>query len=54
MTGMQGLKKFYVRAQIRDLEVRGITVLYDQAIEGTIDPVVIAMSSAFAPFPGTA
>ena len=37
LTGMQGLKNFLVRAEIRDLEIRGITVLYDQAIEGTTD-----------------
>jgi peptidoglycan hydrolase-like protein with peptidoglycan-binding domain len=48
--GMQGLKKFYVRAHIKDGEVRGLTVLYDQATEGIMDPVVVAMSSAFAPF----
>ena len=52
LSGMQNLKKFYVRAEIRDGEVRGITVLYDQAMESIMDPVVVAMSSAFAPFPG--
>ena len=34
----------------KDNEVRGITILYDQAMEGTMDPVVVAMSSAFVPF----
>jgi peptidoglycan hydrolase-like protein with peptidoglycan-binding domain len=48
--GTQGLKKFYVRAHIKDGEVRGMTVMYDQATEGIMDPVVVAMSSAFAPF----
>jgi hypothetical protein len=48
---MQGLKKFYVRGQFRDSEVRILTILYDQATEGTMEPVVIAMSSAFNPFP---
>ena len=33
LSGMQGLKKFYVRAEIKDGEVRGMTVLYDQATE---------------------
>ena len=47
---MQGLKKFYVRAQLKDNDVRGITILYDQAMEGIMEPVVVAMSSAFAPF----
>jgi peptidoglycan hydrolase-like protein with peptidoglycan-binding domain len=51
LSGMQGLKKFYVRGQFKDSEVRILTILYDQATEGTMDPVVIAMSSAFNPFP---
>src|SRR5581483_5944786 len=28
-----------------------LTILYDQATENTVEPVVIAMSSAFNPFP---
>lgn len=51
LSGLQGLKKFYVRGQIKGNEVRGLTILYDQATEGTMAPVVIAMSSAFTPFP---
>jgi peptidoglycan hydrolase-like protein with peptidoglycan-binding domain len=51
LSGMQGLKKFYVRGQLKDSEVRILTILYDQATEGTMEPVVIAMSSAFSPFP---
>src|ERR1700736_603470 len=51
LSGMQGLKKFYVRGQSRGDEVRILTILYDQATEGTVEPVVIAMSSAFNPFP---
>jgi peptidoglycan hydrolase-like protein with peptidoglycan-binding domain len=51
LSGMQGLKKFYVRGQFKDSEVRILTILYDQATEGTVEPVVIAMSSAFNPFP---
>jgi hypothetical protein len=51
LSGMQGLKKFYVRGQSRGDEVRILTILYDQATEGTVEPVVIAMSSAFEPFP---
>ena len=50
LSGMQGLKKFYVRVQLKDNEVRGMTVLYDQAMEGIMQPVVVAMSSAFTPF----
>jgi peptidoglycan hydrolase-like protein with peptidoglycan-binding domain len=52
LSGMQNLKKFYVRAEIKDGEVRGMSVLYDQATEPIMDPVVVVMSSAFAPFPG--
>src|SRR5258705_4192444 len=51
---MQGLKKFYVRGQSRGDEVRILSILYDQATEGTVEPVVIAMSSAFNPFPSGA
>jgi peptidoglycan hydrolase-like protein with peptidoglycan-binding domain len=53
LSGMQGLKKFYVRAEVRDAEVRGMTILYDQATEGIMDPVAVVMSSAFAPFSGS-
>jgi peptidoglycan hydrolase-like protein with peptidoglycan-binding domain len=54
LSGMQGLKKFYLRGQIRGDEVRILTILYDQATEGTMEPVVVAMSSAFTPFPNAA
>jgi hypothetical protein len=54
LSGMQGLKKFYLRGQIKGDEVRILTILYDQATEGTMEPVVIAMSSAFNPFPSGA
>jgi peptidoglycan hydrolase-like protein with peptidoglycan-binding domain len=53
MTGTQGLKNFLMRAEVRDLEIRGITVLYDPAIEATTDYVALGVLSAFAPFPGT-
>ncbi|MFC0240290.1 peptidoglycan-binding protein [Rhodopseudomonas telluris] len=51
LSGTQGLKKFYIRGAFKDAEVRILTILYDQATEGTMEPVVIAMSSAFNPFP---
>src|SRR5712691_4601483 len=54
LSGMQGLKKFYVRAELKDGEVRGLTILYDQATETIMDPVVVVMSSAFTAFPGVA
>jgi peptidoglycan hydrolase-like protein with peptidoglycan-binding domain len=54
LSGMQGLKKFYLRGEFKGDEVRILTILYDQATEGTVEPVVIAMSSAFNPFPSGA
>jgi hypothetical protein len=59
ISGLQGLKKFYVRAQLKENpeggakggDVRGLTILYDQAMEGTMDRIAVAMSSAFAAFP---
>jgi len=54
LSGMQGLKKFYVRGTFKGDEVRILTILYDQATENTVEPVVIAMSSAFNPFPSGA
>lgn len=54
VSGLQGLKKFSVRAHIRNGEVRGFTMMYDQAMEGIVAPVMVAMASAFAPFPDQA
>jgi peptidoglycan hydrolase-like protein with peptidoglycan-binding domain len=51
LSGIQGLKKFYVRGAFKGDEARVLSILYDQATEGTVEPVVIAMSSAFNPFP---
>jgi S1-C subfamily serine protease len=51
LAGMQSLKKFYVRADIRDGEVRGMAVLYDQATDTTMDAVAVAMAGTFAAFP---
>jgi len=52
LSGIQGgVKKFYVRAQARDNDVRGVTILYDQATEGIMEPIVIAISNAFVAFP---
>jgi len=53
ISGTQSLKKFYVRGQIKDGEVRAMAVLYDPATELLMDPVVVAMSSAFEPFANT-
>jgi hypothetical protein len=51
IAGAQGLKNFLVRAVARGSDVRGITILYDQATEGTMDGVAHAMAAAFAGFP---
>jgi peptidoglycan hydrolase-like protein with peptidoglycan-binding domain len=51
ISGMQGLKKLQVRGFAKNGEVRGITILYDQAMEGTADPLVAPMSGAFVAFP---
>ena len=49
--GVQGLKNFVVRADARGSAVRGITVLYDQATEGTMSRVAINVANAFVGFP---
>jgi Trypsin-like peptidase domain len=54
LSGLQGQKKFYLRGTFKGDEVRILTILYDQATENTVEPVVIAMSSAFNPFPAGA
>ena len=54
VSGLQGLKKFYVRGTFKGDEVRILTILYDEATENTVEPIVIAMSSAFNPFPSGA
>ena len=41
ITGTQGLKKILVRGAAKDGEVRGFTILYDQAMEATA--IVVAM-----------
>jgi hypothetical protein len=50
LSGTQAARKFYTRARGENGEVRGFTVLYDPALEHTLQPVIVAMSSAFAPF----
>jgi hypothetical protein len=54
LSGLQGLKKFYLRGTFKGDEVRILTILYDQATQNTVEPVVIAMSSAFNAFPAPA
>src|SRR6202011_4174759 len=58
VSGRQGAKKFYIRAQAGSPggsgEVRGVTILYDPAIDRIMDPITVAMSSAFMAFPAIA
>jgi len=49
--GEQRLKKLVVRAQSDGSEVRGVTILYDQATEGTMAPVAVAVADTFIGFP---
>lgn len=55
LSGTQGTgpsaKNFYMRGQLRGDEVRLLTIHYDDANKAVMEPVVIAMSSAFNPFP---
>ena len=51
---LPGLKKFYVRGQVKGSEVRGLAILYDQAMESTVNRIAVAMSSAFVAFPSPA
>jgi hypothetical protein len=51
ISGVQGLKNFRVRATARGTEVRGVTVLYDQATEGTMDRIAAAVIGSYTGFP---
>ena len=51
VSGLQGLKQFAVRAHLKNGELRGYTMLYDQAMATIVMPVLPAMANAFAPFP---
>jgi peptidoglycan hydrolase-like protein with peptidoglycan-binding domain len=52
LAGLQSLKRFYVRAESKDNEVRGVTVLFDQATEPMMDHVAVALIGSFKAFPG--
>jgi S1-C subfamily serine protease len=54
MSGMQGLKRFIVRVQAIGSELRGITILYDQATEGIMAPIAATMANTFQGFPDPA
>jgi hypothetical protein len=49
--GTQGLRDFYVRAAIKNGEIRGFSLVYDVAMETIMEPLRATMSSAFTPFP---
>jgi peptidoglycan hydrolase-like protein with peptidoglycan-binding domain len=52
VSGAQGgVKRFYVRGQIKGDEVRGVTILYDNALETTVDRIVVAVSNSLSAFP---
>jgi hypothetical protein len=51
ISGMQGLKRFIVRVQSSGSELRGITILFDQATEGLMAPIAAAMANTFQGFP---
>ncbi len=51
MAGTQGLKNVVVRADSSGSEIRGITILYDQANAGLMMPAAIAMADSFLGFP---
>src|SRR4029453_5616582 len=41
LSGLQGLKRFYVRGHARGNDVRGVAIMYDQAMQGIMDRVAI-------------
>ena len=51
MSGMQGLKRFIVRVQSIGSELRGVTILFDQATEGVMAPIAAAMANTYQGFP---
>src|SRR5580693_10208906 len=51
MSGMQGLKRFIVRVQSSGSELRGVTILFDRAIEGVMAPIAAAMANSYQGFP---
>ncbi|MGB3866277.1 MAG: peptidoglycan-binding domain-containing protein, partial [Xanthobacteraceae bacterium] len=54
LSGTEGAKNFYLRGEVRGDEARLLAIRYDDASKAAMEPVVIAMSSAFDPFPSGA
>ncbi|BAT59272.1 putative peptidoglycan binding domain protein [Variibacter gotjawalensis] len=53
ISGMRGLKKLYMRGQFKGGEVRGFSIVYDQAVDTIMEPVTVAMASTYQAFPAT-
>jgi hypothetical protein len=51
ISGTQGLKNVVIRADASGSEIRGITILYDQANKGAMMPAATAMAASFQGFP---
>src|SRR5580704_11518843 len=51
MSGMQGLKRFIVRVQSSGGELRGVTILFDRAVEGVMAPIAATMANTYQGFP---
>ena len=51
ISGTQSLKDFVVRADASGSELRGVTILYDQATAGIMKAVTAAIANSFAGFP---
>jgi hypothetical protein len=51
ISGMQGLKRFVELVQSSGSELRGVTIMFDQATEGTMAPIAAKMAGAFQAFP---
>jgi len=51
ISGTQGLKNFVARVEASGAELRGITVLYDQATEGIMAGIAVAIANSFEGFP---
>jgi S1-C subfamily serine protease/peptidoglycan hydrolase-like protein with peptidoglycan-binding domain len=50
LSGLQGLKRFHVRVFLKENEARGITILFDQAMEGIMLPLVDTIANSYLPF----
>src|SRR5262249_56154586 len=46
ISGLQsGVKRFYVRAEVKDNDVPGVSLLYHQPMHSIIDPIPVARSN---------